>query len=82
MRQGNAVLSTVLLCAITQTRAFDTPAQHRASVGTETCFNITLLQSTTRSNAPRFDNADVVAHIYRQLAREGYSGIPIHSLFR
>lgn len=35
-----------------------------------------------QSLAPRFDNADVVAHIYRQLAREGYTGIPIHNLFR
>lgn len=30
----------------------------------------------------RFDNADVVGHIYRQLARQGYAGIPIHNLFR
>ncbi len=30
----------------------------------------------------RYDNADVVAHIYRQLAAEGYRGVPTSNLYR
>eukprot|EP00887_Chlorella_sp_A99_P006107 scaffold22.g6107.t1 len=30
----------------------------------------------------RYDNADVVAHVYRQLAADGYAGAPIHNLYR
>lgn len=30
----------------------------------------------------RYDNADLVAHVYRQLAEQGYQGVPIHNLYR
>jgi hypothetical protein len=30
----------------------------------------------------RYDNPDVVAHVYRQLAEQGYCGVPIHNLYR
>ena len=30
----------------------------------------------------RYDNGDAVAQLYRQLAQQGYRGVPIHSLYR
>ena len=30
----------------------------------------------------RYDNPDVVSHVYRQLAEQGYHGVTIHSLYR
>ena len=36
----------------------------------------------TSACARRYDNADVVAHLYRHLAAEGYRGVPIQNLYR
>lgn len=30
----------------------------------------------------RYDAADVASHVYRQLANDGYQGLPIHNLYR
>ena len=32
--------------------------------------------------ARRYDAADVASHVYRQLAADGYQGLPIHNNYR
>ena len=32
--------------------------------------------------ACRYDAADVASHVYRQLAADGYQGLPIHNIYR
>ncbi|PSC76135.1 TPR and ankyrin repeat-containing 1-like isoform A [Micractinium conductrix] len=45
-------------------------------------FEVAEAYRRVKQQRGRYDNADVVAHVYRHLASSGYQGVPIHSLYR